>query len=214
MGKDWFTKTTWTKDDQLDFEKRLQRTKNPVNKAQYLRIQASYLEESEDANLLEAALSLLVRSVQQFPNDLQMPWTCEQIARCNEKLGRIDETITAYQAALAAQRQSRSFKNNSEILFARFVIRNKLFALYECAETYLPVIHIDDFALKIEIYYNNACRAIFANQRGDFTSAKSFALKSLEAFNATDSGLARHKSLGLVKDTNPEFYALICSLAK
>jgi hypothetical protein len=44
MANDWYRKTTWSEADQADFFARFKRSRTPYNKAQYLRIQANYLE--------------------------------------------------------------------------------------------------------------------------------------------------------------------------
>ena len=71
MADDWFRKTSWTREDREDFFERLSRSRK-YNRAQYLRIQASYLAENGNIELLNAALELLEMLFTQYPDRTEM----------------------------------------------------------------------------------------------------------------------------------------------
>ncbi|GEM_PF-5224055 len=81
--------------------------------------------------LIHAALELLLRYLEDCPDNLQLPWTCQQIADCFEKLGKVPEAILAYERTFEAQKKYPMYVSHVEILLARFVIANSLVNLYK-----------------------------------------------------------------------------------
>src|SRR5690606_11860287 len=56
---DWYRNSTWDSSIETDFEARLKRSNRAYHKAQYLRIQASYLLESSDINVQLVGVKLI-----------------------------------------------------------------------------------------------------------------------------------------------------------
>jgi len=100
LADEWYRRTTWTKDDQADFEARLARARKQ-NRAQYLLIQASYLMEAANRKLTSAALELLNRMLAEYPSDVQVAQAHTQRAECHIQLGEVDKAIEAFRSALA-----------------------------------------------------------------------------------------------------------------
>src|SRR4029078_9829555 len=66
-AEDWYRNTKWDKTIEEAFEARLKRSRDNSNKAQYLRIQASYLLDNPDKNLQLVWLRLIERLIKDFP---------------------------------------------------------------------------------------------------------------------------------------------------
>lgn len=103
MGReDWYRRTTWTAEDQRDFFDRLKRARGTYNKAQYLRIQALYLQQS---GFYADAVHLLNLLQTDYPDESQLAAALLQKAECLCAIGDRPGAFDAYADALAAQRR-------------------------------------------------------------------------------------------------------------
>ena len=66
---DWYRNTTWDDKIEADFEARLKRSRGAFNKAQYLRIQASYLLDSSDTTTQKIGVRQMERLINDFPTE-------------------------------------------------------------------------------------------------------------------------------------------------
>lgn len=66
---DWFRNKTWDNEIEVDFEARLKRSRGAFNKAQYLRIQASYLLSCTDKYLQKVGIKLMERLISDYPTE-------------------------------------------------------------------------------------------------------------------------------------------------
>jgi hypothetical protein len=70
MAQDeWFRNKTWNKEINDLFEAKLKRSRGGFHKAQYLRIQASYLLDSVDSELQMIGVVLMERLFKDFPDE-------------------------------------------------------------------------------------------------------------------------------------------------
>lgn len=198
---DWYQKTSWTEVDKRDFDTRYSRARDPFNKAQYLRIQALCLRDTDSQCLIKEAIGLLNRCVEEFPENPQLPWVYEEIAICYEKLGMIHETVETYKLAVTTQKKFPMYVTNAQILLARFVIANDLKELFSEVEIYLSEVRIHANSLQEKIFYVSGCKAIFEAARGDFENARIHAQECIVAASVTDSGKKPHKQVGLVSES-------------
>lgn len=103
MGReDWYRRTSWTTDDQSDFFGRLKRARGTYSKAQYLRIQALYLQQS---GLYAEAVRLLNLLQAEYAEETQATAAFLQKAECLWSIGDRPGAFDAYVEALAAQRR-------------------------------------------------------------------------------------------------------------
>jgi tetratricopeptide (TPR) repeat protein len=212
---DWYRKTTWTENDRRDFEKHYSRAKDPWDKAQYLRIQAISLRDTNSEYLIKEAIGLLTKCAHEFPENPQLPWVYDAIGSCYEKLGLVKETVETYRLALTIQNEFPRYVANAPILLASFVIENDLKDLFCEAETYLAEVKIHANSLKEKIFYVSGCKAIFEAARGDIQNARIHAQQCIAAAGASDSGLVRKKTAGLVSDSkkNSNMFRQVKNLA-
>ena len=70
MSKDeWFRNTKWNKEIEEFFEMKLKRARGSHSKAQYLRIQGSYLLDSNKSDLQEKGIELMKRLLNEYPEE-------------------------------------------------------------------------------------------------------------------------------------------------
>lgn len=215
MATDWFRKTTWSEADQLDFFARLKRCRTVYNKAQYLRIQASYLEGIDSHDMLEASLGLLDKMFAEFPEQTQLASAYSQKASCLAKLGNTDEAIINYQRALQTEREFPRAKTYAFIGFGKLVAENKLSDFYDEALTALES-ELTSRGIQFPSDTFNAfgIRSLIAAERGQNQKAKEFAKAALEAAAKIDSGFCYHPTVGLVRDKETPFYKSIEIIAQ
>ena len=130
MADEWYRRTTWTKDDQADFEARLARARKR-SRAQYLRIQASHLMEADNPQLTSAALELLNRMLAEYPSDIEVAQAHAQRAECYIRLGEVDNAIEAFRSALAKEREFPNVRTTAWLDFGWLVIERGLPELYD-----------------------------------------------------------------------------------
>ena len=67
--EDWYRNTNWNDQIEAEFEARLKRSRGNYNKAQYLRIQASYLLGSDIKSLQEKGIEYMLRVIRDYPEE-------------------------------------------------------------------------------------------------------------------------------------------------
>jgi tetratricopeptide (TPR) repeat protein len=203
---EWFRRTTWTPEDQAAFFQRLERSRTPFHKAQYLRIQAYHLAEVGTALLIEGALALLDRLLTEFPEPSQLASAYEQRARCLADLGRHEDAFVALEASFAAQRAYPNLETGAYLDFGELAIGLQRTDLYDRAGALL-----DEFGgrevLPDSIYRHAVIRAFVAAHRGDRAAAREHARRAIGAAGRTESPFRYHRKVGLVRFVDPEVVA-------
>ncbi|MCM5664007.1 tetratricopeptide repeat protein [Galbibacter mesophilus] len=67
--EDWYRNTDWNDQIETDFEARLKRSRGNYHKAQYLRIQASYLLDSSTTENQKKGIQLIERVINDYPEE-------------------------------------------------------------------------------------------------------------------------------------------------
>jgi tetratricopeptide (TPR) repeat protein len=215
MANDWYRKTTWGEADQVDFFARLKRSRTAYNKAQYLRIQANYLEGVGSNEMLKASLELLDKMFAEFPEQTQLASAYTQKASCLAKLGDIDGAIVNYQRALQTEREFPRAKTYAFIDFGKLVAENKLAQFYDDALTVLEAeLNSRGIQFPSDTFNAFGIRSLIAAQRGQIQKAKEFAKAALEAAAKIDSGFRYHPTVGLVRDKEAPFYKSVQAIAQ
>jgi len=194
---DWYRRTEWSEVIRKEFFERLKRSRGNHNKAQYLRIQANYLQNSGTPENLRAALELLDLLCFDYPVSTELAQAHFQRADCLKGLGQTDEAIAAYRESFKAQRAFPNVHTQAPIRFGLHVVHNHLTPLYREAIQALDELWSPS-GFPIDTFHEHAIRGIVANAQDDFAKASLHARKALEAAYATQSGFRFHRFLGLV----------------
>jgi tetratricopeptide (TPR) repeat protein len=206
---DWYRNTTWNKETSELFETKLKRSRGAYHKAQYLRIQASYLLGSADNEQQNVGLKLMERLMTEFPT--------EEFSTIlgKEQLGDYFFAKGDYEKAERYYRQ----------VVDRYKINNRSgtsgVADVKLVETLLQLDQRDKFAAAYELltvdfektggrldlnderFFYTRVIAELCHRLGKRSEAKGYADKALEIAKIVEPQFNRHKTVGLVR-TNKE----------
>ena len=191
---DWFHKTTWSDSDEQDFFARLKRSRSSYHKAQYLRIQAHALAQTNKESLVLASLELLRRIFEEFPEPSQLTAAHLQAARCYELLGKTELALYHFRLSLLAKSKYPNSDSGTALEYAWFIVVHNLTEHFGAAINALQSARLD---FPVQIFQASAVRAFIAHENGD-RDAQRFAIEALEAAALNKSQFRNHSALGLV----------------
>ena len=202
---DWYRQTTWSAANQAAFFAKLRRARN---KAQYLRIQALYLQEEHP----EEALKLLDAYFEVADEDIDLALAWAQRADCGIALGREQQVLQSFRECFRREQAFAGQRTNGYLSFGLWVARNRRTELYD--EVLAVFAARERWPLFPDTRYRfNAVLALMADDCGNAKAASAYARLALEAASATDSGLPRHPDLGLVRHRHDDVEARLRDLA-
>lgn len=135
MAQDeWFRKTTWNDSDAQEFSARLVRSRSKFHKSQYLRVQAYTLAQTGSEKHAHAALELLNRLFEEFPEPSELSLAHLHAAQCHEQLGNLAKTVKHLELSLAAQGNYPNRDSGVSLEYPWFVARHKLADHYAAAK--------------------------------------------------------------------------------
>jgi tetratricopeptide (TPR) repeat protein len=194
--EDWYRRTTWSDHDRQAFVDRLARSRGTYKKAQYVRIQASYLEATADSALVRAALSLLDMMLDKWPDPSQVAQAHHQRATCYVRLGEPMRAVECFRMALQAERGYPNARTRAAIDLAWLTGTRELSAHYP--EALAALAGAGDLVFPVDLFKAHGAQALILSATGQRGAALAHARWALEAAAATDSGFRYHRHLGLV----------------
>lgn len=209
MGRDdWYRNTDWSAATEAAFRDKLSRSR--TSRAQYLRIQASYLTCGHP----QAALALIEQFFETGDEfEVPMAFCAQAEAYCS--LGRTDEAVAAYKRALSWEESHPGHISPARTDYPKLVAERRLsseygYALEILANRFQPL----DQQFPLEQYHWNGSNALIASELGHLAEARQFAKRALQAATQTESPFRYHKNVGLVHDTSDDFGRRIRHLAR
>lgn len=191
MTTDWFRNTTWNESVERAFDEKLRRAKR---KEQYLRIQASTLARSHP----EVALELLDRYFE-LPDDFDRAQAHVDRATALIVLGRVDDAIASYEAALAREAAFPNLRTQAYLDLPYLIATRGIREQYGRA---LQLLQVDEASLMFPVdrFRWHAARALIAAGSQEPRVARVHAERALEAAARERSGFRYHPSVGLVTE--------------
>jgi len=189
MSPEWFRNTTWDESVERAFEENLRRTKR---KEQYLRIQACTLADSRP----DIALKLLDRYFQ-LPDDFDHAQAYVDRATALLALGRVNEAMAAYEAALAREAAFPNLRTGAWLDLPFLIASRGIREFYDRA---LDLLHTHEGRLMFPVdhFRWQAAHALIAAESREPGVAKVHAERALEAAAREHSGFRYHPGIGLV----------------
>jgi tetratricopeptide (TPR) repeat protein len=189
---DWFRNTTWNDSVERAFNEKLHRAKR--NGPQYLRIQASTLTRSHP----EIALRLLDRYFE-LPEHFDRAQAYADRATALLALGRVDDAISAYEAALAREASLPNFRTRAYLDLPRLIAMHTIRSLYGRALEILNA-HQTELTFAVDHFLWNAVHALIAMDMAKPAVAQTYAERALEVAARKESGFRYHPTAGLVTE--------------
>lgn len=199
MKRDWFRNEQWSGEIEQDFFAHLKRSRDPYNKAQYLRIQAVHLCDTKKKENILIAKGLLEKCLADYPEDQQRSQAFKYLAKCHAFLGNSEEAVKEFRRAVQREFDYPQMKYNSNTEFARFVTEQENKGLYEEILHNLDQIKLGELAFPSQRYDAFFSYAVICENRGDIERAQKFAKEAITEYEKASSGFARHKLFGLVR---------------
>ena len=214
MGsRDWYRRTTWSETDQAEFFARLNRSRSAFHKAQYLRIQALHLQEAGTPELIRAALTLLDKVENDYPDSFDQASVYLQKATCRLALGNKTGAVDYFRKALQWQKVHTFVQTTASLAFAWMIVEHGLADLYDEALSVL-----DDYVesghpvFAYQWYMLSAVRAVIAEERGYRDRARELARAALGFAALKQSGFRYHPKVGLVQITDSPVHARLVQI--
>jgi hypothetical protein len=206
----WYRKTSWSPADATEFEQRLARSR--TQRAQYLHIQAWHLAETGKARFAAPAIELANRCLREDLQGFFVVSTHLTIAEANSTLGRKDQALTAYRAAVSAEAKKRGMRCCAYLSYAWFVITHGMADEFGDVLKAMESMEDGDLILPIAQYKFFASLAIISHELGDIDNARRMARNALQA-ESSAAPFARHRDFGIVKNIDKSIQGRIRKLA-
>ncbi len=208
--KDWYRNSTWTKDVKTAFFKQLDRCRSSYNKASYLRIQASHLQQTSKKKYILAALELLDLIFEKWPESQELAAAYLQCAQCFEYLHDYKSAVSAYRNSINAECEHTGVRVEAALHFGWFVVTRGMKELYD--EVLSAPKPCEAALLWPEYQFKySSIFAIILDYKGEIVPSRRFAKTALEVMAKQESPFRYHKKIGLVK--NPD-KAIVKNLRK
>jgi tetratricopeptide (TPR) repeat protein len=202
---DWFRNTSWNPEIEANFFQKLGRARN---KSQYLRIQAAYLQDSHPTVALD-----LLEQYFHLGDAFDMALAYDQQARTLTALGRTEEALLSYEAALERQRQHPLVGSNALLGYVGLIVEAKIDRMFDRALKLLDE-HGNTWVFPVERYRANGARALLLDHFGRHKEAQVAATSAMTAAAETESGFQYHQDVGLVPASEDTFRIRVTALAK
>jgi tetratricopeptide (TPR) repeat protein len=206
VSEDWFRNSSWNEAIEKEFNEKLHRARR---KHQYLRIQASTLARSRP----EVSLKLLDRYFTLGDDDFDQAQAHVDRATALLTLGRFDDALAAYEAALKREVAFPNLQTNARIEFPYVVATARAQDHYARALELLDLCE-PHLMFPVDHFRSHAARALIASSRGDIDGARAHANRAIDAKNCDKSGFPYHPSIGLVGQQYESVVAQLASIIR
>jgi tetratricopeptide (TPR) repeat protein len=189
--RDWYNSPDWSQDAQELFEKKLRRIKSNSRRAQYTRIKALSLSKVHDPYHHAAAISLIHRSIEEYPDESDRAY--EQLGRIYEADGDLQQAEMCYRMAINYEQKS-IYKGMSEYYLGILLASSNEPEKMKEAQELLDKIESDKIFLMISgrLYDFLVTRVILAEKLCDYEKAVSYAKMVLDIAEEKGALLSQH----------------------
>ena len=196
---DWYRRKTWTKIDEQEFLAKLARARKD-GRAQYLKIQAIELVETEDKNLLKVAEALLNKMLTEYPdNNFEKGSALHTLGDIYKLKGNYQLAMDFYKQAIDFETIYPNVITQAYLDYSELVIKTGKKNLFDELEKLLSD-RYSELTFPIEKYKVNSILSIINANKDRQEQAQKYADLAEQFATAETSGFRYHKYLGIVKE--------------
>jgi|SRR5688572_3133138 len=213
MGaEDWYRNTSWDETIEADFEARLKRSRGAFHKAQYLRIQASYLLDNSDKNYQMVGLRLMERLIKDYPTEeFSTIFGHEQIGDYFLKQGDIDIAEQQFRIVTDYYKNKKSRSGTSgiaDLKLAETILTSNQADKFEEAYKLCKEYPVGELTMNSDKFYYAALAARLCIKMNKKEEAKDYAKTAINLSKKTEPQFNRHKTVGLVNAADEQLQIL------
>lgn len=209
---EWFRNTTWNTHIEAEFEGRLKRSRGAFHKAQYLRIQASYLLESMDKSIQSIGLRLMERLINDFPTEeFSTLFGHEQLGDYYLKNSDFERAEAHFRVVTNHYKSKQSRSGTSamvDLKLAETLLAANRSDQFEEAYNLCKDYPINELRFNSEKFYYAELLAQLCDKMGKKEEAKEYAKVAIEISKITEPQFNRHKTVGIINATNNQLQTL------
>jgi tetratricopeptide (TPR) repeat protein len=206
MSKDdWYRNTEWNDQIESEFEARLKRSRGNSNKAQYLRIQASYLLDSQKTENQKKGIQLMERVINDYPEEtFSTIHGQEQLGDYFLKNGNYKEAESHFRIVTDHYHSNTrsgttglaDLKLSETILLSDQ--EDKLQEAYELSTSKFDETG-GDLGLNDQKFYYTTLMANLCLRMGKIEEASEYANSALQLSTIKEPQFSRHKTVGIIE---------------
>jgi tetratricopeptide (TPR) repeat protein len=206
MGEDnWYRNKDWNPQIEVNFETRFKRSRKDFNKAQYLRIQATYLLKSSAKKNQEKGIQLMERLIKEYPKETFSTMNGhEQLGNYYFKNKNYQEAEHCFRVVTEYyHKYTRSGTSGiADLKLCETILQSDQTEKFE--EAYMLATTKFDgtegvLILNDHKFYHATLMANLCLRMGNLDEASEFATRALELSEITEPQFNRHKTVGIVK---------------
>ncbi|HEV7348236.1 tetratricopeptide repeat protein [Telluribacter sp.] len=196
---DWYRRKSWTQTDQEEFFKKLNRARKD-GRAQYLKVQAIELVQTEDKDLLKVAEDLLNKMLTEYPEDnFNKGSALHTLGDIYKLRDNYKKAIDYYKQAVDFEKFYPNVITQAFLNYSELIVKTGDIASFDEVEQILRQ-RQEGLMFPIEKYKVNSLLSIICKHKNNSDEAKRLADLAEHSANVETSGLRYHKYLGVVKD--------------
>jgi tetratricopeptide (TPR) repeat protein len=206
--KDWYRNKVWSKEIENEFFYKLQKARK-YNRAQYLKIQAIELIETNKLDLLKVAESLLKTVLEEYPeNKIEQSTTLNSLGDIYRIRKEYDTAIEYYKKALDFEKIYPNVLTQAYLNFAELILKTEKYELFNYVqELILP--RIDKLLFPVEKYKVFTILSIINQKKGNSVQAEKYFKIANDNAELKTSSLRYHRYLGIVKNRDNSLEKLL-----
>ena len=209
---DWYRNKNWDNELEANFEARLKRSRGAFTKAQYLRIQASYLLDSLDKKIQLAGVNLMERLFKDYPTEeFSVIFGQEQLGDFYFEKNKYEEAEHFFRVVTHYYQDKKTRGGTSalaDLKLAETILRSNQTDKFNEAYQFVIDYPISELTFNDSKFYYAELRTQLCDAMNKKAEAKEFAKTAIELSKITKPQFTRHKTVGLVKVSDRQMRTL------
>ncbi|WP_157805336.1 tetratricopeptide repeat protein [Confluentibacter citreus] len=196
---EWYRKKSWTENDKEHFFTKLKRARKD-NRAEYLRIQAVELIETDNPKLLEVAESLLTQMLTEYPDEnFSISSALNSLGDIYYKQNKLEKAIDFYKKSVDFEKKYPNLKTQSYLGYSELIIKTNKIDQFDFVKRII-LERFNNIFFPVEKYKTASILSIIYQRENQTDLAEKYANIAEHNANKETSGLRYHKNLGIVSN--------------